>query len=70
MYTTDLPTKAEASPMPDGKPYRGMRGGSWFNGAPDGHSRISNRDPSYFRGPGDPNGPWHIVGFRVVLARP
>jgi formylglycine-generating enzyme required for sulfatase activity len=33
-----------------------------------GHSRVSNRDPPYFRGPGDPNGPWFHVGFRVVLA--
>lgn len=63
-------TRAEASPMPDGLPYRVMRGGSWFNGEPDGHSRVSNRDPSYFRGPGDPAGPWFHVGIRVVLARP
>ena len=62
------PARAEASPMPDGLPYRVMRGGSWFNGDPDGHSRVSNRDPGYFRGPGDPNGPWSHVGFRVVLA--
>ena len=66
------PTEAEASPMPDGKKYRGMRGGNWYNGTtperPDGHSRVSNRDPSYFRGPGDPNGPWFHVGFRLVLA--
>lgn len=64
------PTRAEASLMPDGKPYRGLRGGSWFNGEPDGHSRVSNRDPSYYRGPGDPNGPWNHVGFRVVLSHP
>lgn len=64
------PTRAEASPMPDGLPYRVMRGGSWFNGEPDGHSRVSNRDPSYFRGPGDPAGPWFHVGIRVVMAHP
>ena len=57
--------------MPDGKPYRGMRGGNWYNGIDsagvnDGHSRVSNRDPSYFRGPQDPNHPWYHVGFRVV----
>ena len=52
--------------MPDGLPYHVLRGGSWFNGAPDGHSRVSNRDPGYFRGPGDPNGPWHHIGFRLV----
>ena len=57
--------------MPDGKPYRGMRGGNWYNGdmvngIDDGHSRVSNRNPSYFRGPQDPNHPWYHVGFRVV----
>ena len=59
------------SVMPDGKPYRSMRGGNWYNGIDsnnvnDGHSRVSNRDPSYFRGPLDPNHPWYHVGFRVV----
>lgn len=66
------PSEAEASPMPDGNKYRVLRGGNWYNGTSpermDGHSRVSNRDPSYFRGPGDPNGPWFHVGFRVVLA--
>jgi formylglycine-generating enzyme required for sulfatase activity len=57
--------------MPDGKPYRGMRGGNWYNGyvsdsLNDGHSRVSNRNPSYYRGPQDPNHPWYHVGFRVV----
>ncbi|MCX6268033.1 MAG: SUMF1/EgtB/PvdO family nonheme iron enzyme [Bacteroidetes bacterium] len=57
--------------MPDGKPYRSMRGGNWYNGIDsnnvnDGHSRVSNRDPSYFRGPQDPNHPWYHVGFRAV----
>ncbi|MCX6250930.1 MAG: DUF1566 domain-containing protein [Bacteroidetes bacterium] len=59
------------SVMPDGKAYRGMRGGNWYNGIDsngvnDGHSRVSNRDPSYFRGPQDPNHPWYHVGFRVA----
>jgi formylglycine-generating enzyme required for sulfatase activity len=59
------------SVMPDGKTYRGMRGGNWYNGIDsnnvnDGHSRVSNRDPSYFRGPQDPHHPWYHVGFRVV----
>ena len=63
---------AAGSPMPDGKTYRCMRGGSWFNGE-FGHSRVSNRDPSYFRGPdpvtglSDADGPWFHIGFRVVL---
>lgn len=66
------PGPATGSPMPDGKPYRCMRGGSWFNGE-FGHSRVSNRDPAYFRGPDpvthltDPDGPWFHIGFRVVL---
>jgi formylglycine-generating enzyme required for sulfatase activity len=51
--------------MPDGRPYRGMRGGNWYNGQ-WGHSRVSNRDPSYFRGPQDPNHPWYHIGFRVA----
>ena len=54
------------SPMPDGKPYRGMRGGNWYNGD-DGHARVANRNPSYFRGPQDPNHPYYHVGFRVAL---
>lgn len=59
--------------MPDGKPYKGMRGGNWFNGynitggnVNDGHSRVSNRNPSYYRGPQDPDHPWYHVGFRVA----
>jgi Raf kinase inhibitor-like YbhB/YbcL family protein len=52
--------------MPDGKPYRGMRGGNWYNGE-NGHGRVSNRNPSYFRGPQDPNHPYYHLGFRVVL---
>ena len=59
------------SPMPDGKQYKGMRGGCWYNGdivngIDDGHSRVSNRNPSYFRGPLDPNHPWYHIGFRVA----
>ncbi len=66
------PTEASASMMPDGKPYKGMRGGNWYNGLTDssgvndGHSRISNRNPSYFRGPQDPVHPWYHIGFRVA----
>ncbi len=57
--------------MPDGKPYHGMRGGKWYNGyisgsANDGHSRVSNRNPSYYRGPLDPNHPWYHIGFRIA----
>lgn len=59
--------------MPDGKKYRGMRGGNWYNGykmegqtVNDGHSRVSNRNPSYYRGPQDPNHPWYHIGFRIA----
>jgi hypothetical protein len=57
--------------MPDGKPCRAMRGGNWYNGTVtagvnDGHSRVSNRNPSYYRGPQDPDHPWYHVGFRVA----
>ena len=60
------PGPEHGSPMPDGRPYRGMRGGNWFNGE-NGHSRVSNRDPSYYRGPQDPQHPYYHVGFRVAL---
>jgi formylglycine-generating enzyme required for sulfatase activity len=59
------------SNMPDGKTYRAMRGGCWYNGdiinsVNDGHSRVSNRNPSYFRGPQDPNHPWYHISFRIA----
>ena len=61
------PGPLSGSLMPDGLPYRGLRGGNWFNGQDQfGHGRVSNRNPSYFRGPGDPNGPWFHIGFRVA----
>jgi formylglycine-generating enzyme required for sulfatase activity len=59
------PGPSVGSPMPDGLPYRVLRGGNWYNG-PQGHSRVSNRDPSYYRGPDDPNHAWYHVGFRVA----
>ncbi len=66
---------ATGSAMPDGKQYKGMRGGCWYNGdivngIDDGHSRVSNRNPSYFRGPQDPNHPWYHIGFRVARNNP
>jgi len=69
---SDNPTGPSAGfIMPDGKPYRGMRGGNWYNGLStnginDGHSRVSNRNPSYYRGPQDPNHPYYHLGFRIV----
>ena len=64
--TNNPPGSASGSSMPDGKPYRGMRGGNWYNGE-NGHGRVSNRNPSYFRGPQDPNHPYYHLSFRVVL---
>ena len=62
----DNPTGPETgSPMPDGKPYRAMRGGNWYNGE-NGHARVANRNASYYRGPEDPNHPYYHVGFRLV----
>ena len=60
------PGPDQGRPMRDGQPYRGIRGGSWYNGQ-WGHSRVSNRNPSYYRGPDDPNHRWYHIGFRVVL---
>jgi hypothetical protein len=65
------PDSMAASPMPDGKRYRGMRGGNWYNGdiisgIDDGHSRVSNRDPAYYRGPGGAYAPWHSESFRIA----
>ncbi|MGD0035787.1 MAG: DUF1566 domain-containing protein [Bacteroidota bacterium] len=65
------PVLDSASLMPDGKRYRGMRGGNWYNGdiinsVNDGHSRVSNRDPAYYRGPIAEKDSWSEVGFRVT----
>ena len=53
------PGPDSGSPMPDGLPYRNMRGGSWYNGGvgDPGHARVSNRDPAYYRAPDNPDGP-------------
>ncbi len=59
------PGPVAGSPMPDGNPYRVLRSGSWYNG-PQGHSRVSNRNPAHFRGPQDPNHPYYHIGFRIV----
>ena len=52
-------------PMPDGKVYHVLRSGNWYNG-PEGHSRVSNRNPAHFRGPQDPDHPWYHIGFRLA----
>ena len=61
------PGPTEGQRMRDGKPYRALRSGSWFNGQ-WGHGRVANRNPSYYRGPDDPDHRWYHIGFRVVLS--
>ena len=52
--------------------YRGLRGGTWWNGGGQqfyGYSRVSNRDPSWSLGPtpdGNADTAWFQVGFRVM----
>jgi len=53
------------TPAPDGNPYHVVRGGNWYNGE-WGHSRVSNRNLGYYRGPDDPNHAWYHFGFRVA----
>ncbi len=65
----DPPGPARGTPVADGKTYRTLRGGNWYNG-PQGHSRAANRNPSYYRGPQDPDHRWYHIGFRVVLGGP
>jgi len=59
----------KGQPMRDGKPYRVLRSGSWYNGQ-WGHGRVANRNPSYYRGPDDPNHRYYHIGFRIVLKAP
>jgi len=61
------PGPTQGQPMRDGKPYRVLRSGSWYNGQ-WGHGRVANRNPSYYRGPDDPDHRWYHIGFRVVLS--
>jgi len=69
---TNPPGPVTGDLMPDGLPYRGLRGGTWWNGnGPDdydyGHGRVSNRDPAYYLGSAPTGGtPWIQVGFRVM----
>ena len=67
------PSKNKASLVGDGKPYRVMRGGNWYNGHGGnqrefwGHGRIANRNPSHYRGPEDPHHPYYHIGFRIAI---
>ena len=66
------PEMSQAGAMPDGRKFRCLRGGNWYNGEQDkyyptinnGHSRVSNRDPAYYLG-GDEY-QYSEVGFRIV----
>jgi len=62
-YDPQGPTVGKS--MPDGKTYHVLRSGNWYNG-PQGHSRVSNRNPAHFRGPQDPFHPWYHIGFRIA----
>ncbi|MFC1467703.1 SUMF1/EgtB/PvdO family nonheme iron enzyme [Verrucomicrobiota bacterium] len=69
-WCNDLYSQSSADPelaklMPDGKEYHVLRSGNWFNGE-WGYSRVSNRNPGYFRGPQDPDHPYYHIGLRVV----
>ena len=70
-YYKNSPSENPAGPetgsrMPDGQSWHTLRGGNWYNGE-WGHSRASNRNPSYYRGPQDPNHPYYHIGFRPVF---
>ena len=60
------PGPERGTPVTDGRTYHVLRSGNWFNGL-QGHSRVSNRNPSYYRGPNDPNHSYYHIGFRPVL---
>ena len=63
---SDNPTGPDAgTPVQDGNTYRVLRSGNWYNGE-WGHGRVSNRNPSYYRGPDDPNHSYYHIGFRPV----
>jgi formylglycine-generating enzyme required for sulfatase activity len=72
--TSDPPGPASGDIFADhgGIAYRGLRGGTWWNGGGQqfyGYSRVSNRDPSWSLGgspDGNPNSAWLQVGFRVM----
>jgi len=66
------PTTGDIFADHGGIAYRGMRGGTWYNGGGQtnfGYARVSNRDPSWSRGPspdGNDISTWFQVGFRVM----
>lgn len=66
------PDMATGNGAPNGRKYRCLRGGVWYNGEPDklmpsvnnGHSRVSNRDPAYYLGQEEFN--YCEIGFRIT----
>jgi formylglycine-generating enzyme required for sulfatase activity len=60
------PTKAEATRMDDGLPWRSLRGGSW-NDRTERYGRISCRKSAYWRGQMDPTYPYSHIGFRITV---
>ncbi len=70
----DPPGPVSGDLMQNGVAWRGLRGGTWWNGGGQqfyGYSRVSNRDPSWSLGgspDSNPNSAWLQVGFRVVRA--
>jgi len=73
--TQDPIGPATGQAMTDGKPYRGMRGGNWYNGLTTttgvvtGHGRVSNRCPAADEFFAVPVAAYSSnVGFRVVRA--
>ena len=72
----DPPGPASGTVFSDhgGIAYRGLRGGTWYNGGGQqflGFSRVSNRDPAWSLGPAPVGAPpggnaWFNVGFRVM----
>jgi len=72
--TTDPPGPATGDVFADhgGIAYRGLRGGTWWNGGGQqfyGFSRVSNRNPSWSLGgspDSNPDSAWLQVGFRLV----
>ena len=70
--TNDPPGPAAGDIMQGGKPWRALRGGTWWNGGGQqfyGYSRVSNRDPSWSLGGSpdrNPDSAWLQVGFRLM----
>lgn len=60
------PSKENASLMPDGVPWRSLRGGSW-NDKSDRYGHLACRKSGYWRGELDPTYPYFHIGFRIVL---